>query len=153
MVEKLELPFPLLSDPDRSQAIEPYGVADPKDERNIARPAVVVLSPSGEEVFRFVSRDFADRIPEDELIEVLDGAGLPATTQEPPAPGNPQPGPKAMPLHGLPFYFRGARFAALAMGVRHRHLGAEIKEDSLAYIAEMDRYMEAVQQLIAGKER
>ena len=45
MVEKLSLPFPYLSDPDRSQAIIPYGVADEKDERKIARPSIVLVTP------------------------------------------------------------------------------------------------------------
>ena len=64
MVEKLSLPFPYLSDPDRTRAITPFGVADPKDERLISRPAVVIVTPAGEEGFRFVSRDFADRMAE-----------------------------------------------------------------------------------------
>ena len=62
LVESLRLPFPVLSDPDRSLAVEPFGVADPNDERNIARPAMILVAPGGDEVFRFESRDFADRL-------------------------------------------------------------------------------------------
>ncbi len=147
MVEKLDLPFPFLSDPDRSNAIEPLGVADPKDARNIAKPAMIVIDPAGDEVFRFVSRDYADRMPEDDVLERIRSLELAPTTQSPPAPGNPEPGPKAMPLDGLPHYLRGARFAALAMGLRHKDLGEAIKEDSKAYVEEMDRYFAAVQEL------
>ena len=147
MVEKLDLPFPLLSDPDRSVAIEPFGVVDPKDHRNLSRPAMILINPTGDEVFRFVSRDYADRLPEEEVLETVRGLGLQPTSQEAPTPGDPQPGPGAMPLDGLPFYLRGARFAALAMGLRHKDLGEAIKEDSKAYVAEMDRYYEAVQAL------
>ena len=147
MVEKLDLPFPLLSDPDRSLAIEPYGVADPKDHRSLSRPAMVLVSPDGEEVFRFVSRDYAHRLPEAEVLETVRGLGLRPAIQAAPTPGDPQPGPGAMPLDGLPFYLRGARFAALAMGLRHKDLGEAIKEDSKAYVAEMDRYFDAVQTL------
>ncbi|MFN2485693.1 MAG: hypothetical protein ABR609_03625, partial [Acidimicrobiia bacterium] len=75
MVEKLSLPFPYLSDPDRSQAIGPFGIPDGKDERNISRPALVLLTPDGE-AFRFESRDFADRMPEEEVLATVQALGL-----------------------------------------------------------------------------
>lgn len=153
MVEKLDLPFPLFSDPDRSLAIEPFGVADPLDERRISTPAMILLAPGGEEVWRFVSRDFADRLPEEEVLHHARTLDLGPVEQEPPAPGEPVPGARAMPLEGLPFYLRGARFAALAMGLRHGHHDESIKEDSKAYVAEMDRYMEAVQELRKRKSK
>lgn len=141
----------MLSDPDRSQAIEPFGVADPKDERQISIPAMILLSPGGEEVWRFVSRDFADRLPEEEVLHEARALNLGPTEQDRPQAGEPEPGPRAMPLEGLPVYLRGARFAALAMGLRHGHHDESIKEDSKAYVAEMDRYMEAVRELIRRK--
>lgn len=144
MVEKLRLPFPLLSDPDRSAVISPFDVADPNDARELARPAVVLVDPSGNERFRFVSRDFAERLPEADVLEQVRSLDLPATTQTTPTPGTPEPGPRAMPLDGLPYYLRGARFAAMAMGLRHAELGDAIKEDSKAYVEEMDRYFEVV---------
>ena len=147
MVDKLDLPFPMLSDPDRSLAIEPYGVSDPKDHRSLSRPAMILVNPEGEEVFRFVSRDYADRLPEQDVLDTVRGLGLNSTAQKAPTPGTPEPSPGAMPLDGLPFYLRGARFAALAMGLRHKDLGDAIKEDSKAYVDEMDRYFEAVQEL------
>lgn len=151
MIEKLELPFPLLSDPDREALIGPFGVADPHDERNIARPALILLAPGGEEVWRFESRDFADRLPEDDVLEKARELGLSPTTQDRPVVVDPRPGPRAMPLEGLGYYFRGARFAALAMGLRHRHLGEEIAQDSKAYVAEMDRFSEALKELLRRK--
>jgi hypothetical protein len=144
MVEKLKLPFPYLSDPDRSQAITPYGVADEKDDRDIARPAIVVVTPVREEVFRFVSRDFADRLPEDEVVKAVEQLALSPTTQEPPRIGPAEPGPRSLSLHDLRIYFRGARFAALTMGLRHGHHAEEIKADSKAYVAEMDRYTDSI---------
>lgn len=144
MVEKLDLSFPYLSDPDRSAAIEPWGLADPNDPRELARPAMVLVDTEGEERFRFVSRDFADRLPEDGALAAVQALGVGPVTQAPPEPGAPEPGENAMPLHGLPYYLRGARFAALAMGLRHGHHDESIKEDSKAYVEEMDRYFAAV---------
>jgi len=143
MIETLRLPFPLLSDPDRSLAITPWGLADPKDARNIAIPAVVGVGPDGAEVFRFTSGDFADRVSEDDLIEAVRAMGLSPTTQDRPELGTIEPGPKAMPSELLFTYFRGARFAVVAMSRRH----PELREDAETYIAEMDRYMENAKRL------
>lgn len=153
MVEKLSLSFPLLSDPDRSAIIEPMGVADPNDARSIARPAMVLIGPDGSEEWRFVSRDYADRLPNDEVLEHVRSLGLPATRQPEPELGAAEPGPGAMPFEGLFFYLRGARFAAQAMGLRHKDLGDEIKADSKAYVAEMDEMLEAVKAITARRQR
>ena len=147
MVEKLNLAFPMLSDPDRAQAITPYGLTDHSDPRGLARPALAAAAPGGNEVYRFVSRDYADRLPEDELISVLFSQGLPPAAQPRPAPGTPQPGPQAMSIRSMIPYFRGGRFAALALGMRRRYLGEAFKADTKAYVAEMDRYAEAIKKL------
>ncbi len=149
MVAKLSLPFPFLSDPDRSLAIRPYGVADEKDERHIARPAVIVVTTDHKEQFRFVSRDFADRIPEDQVLASIQELKLPATTQQIPEPGQAHPSPRSLSPSNLRIYFRGARFAAQAMGLRHAHCAEDIKTDSKAYVAEMDRFTEALDWLRA----
>lgn len=147
MVEKLNLPFPMLSDPDRSQAIIPYGLADERDPRMVARPALVAADSTGAEVYRFVARDYADRLPEDDVLRVLQARGLPPTTQAPPTPGSPRPGPRAMPVRAMIPYFRGGRFSVLALGLRHRHLSEDFKADAKAFVAEMDRFVEAVKHL------
>jgi hypothetical protein len=147
MVEKLELPFPMLSDPDRTLAIEPYGLSNPRDKRNLAYPAIVVVTSDGEEALRVVSRDFADRLPEDDLIARLEALELTPTTQDAPAAGPAEPGPRAMPIRAMQPYFRGARFAAVAMGMRH----PSAKDDADAYVAQMDRFIMAVRELKARK--
>ena len=147
MVEKLSLPFPLLSDPDRSKVIEPMGVADPQDARDISRPAMILIDPDGSERWRFVSRDYADRLPNDEVLEHARALALPGTEQPTPDVGPAEPSAAAMPFEGLFFYLRGARFAAQAMGLRHKELGEAIKEDSKAYVAEMDEMLDAVKEL------
>ena len=144
MVEKLSLPFPILSDPDRSKSIVPFGVADAKDDRQLSRPALIVVTPDWKEAFRFVSRDFAERMPEADVVDAIRQLNLPPTTQELPEVGPAEAGPRSLPPTSLRTYFRGARFAALAMGLRHGHHAEEIKEDSKAYVAEMDRFTEAL---------
>ena len=143
MVDKLKLPFPMLSDPDRSGAIEPMGVADLRDPRGLARPSIVVISPEGQVVFAETSRDYADRDSEDAAIAALEGLGLPPASVPELEIGPIEPGPRAMPLHAMEPYFRGAKFAVTAMKMRH----SEIAEDAAGFIAQMDRYIELVRNL------
>jgi len=144
IVEKLSLPFPVLSDPDRSEAITPLGFADEKDPRQISRPGTVIIDTNGEVAFSTTGRDYADRPNEDTLLEALEGLGLPATTQTPPELGESQPGEKAMAYEGLPHYFRGAKFAVMALRGRHRDLSEEFTDDTKRYLQMVERYLEAL---------
>lgn len=138
MVEKLGLPFPLLSDPAGEQAIKPYDVWDA--EASIAKPAVVVVAPDRSVAFRQVGADFADRATEQDLVCDLRRLGFPPTSQGRPTPGNPQPGRRAVDLGWLSAYFRGAKFAVAA--VRRRVPEANETADVLR--DEYDRYLEAL---------
>ena len=144
VVEKLALPFPILSDPDRTEAIEPLGFADENDPRDIAGCGTVIIDPDGEIRFSGRGRDYADRPEEDDLLEELAELGLPPTSQDAPELGRVEPGQKAMPYEGLPHYFRGAKFAALALRKRHRALGQEFADDTKSYIQMVERYLEAL---------
>ena len=145
MIEKLLLPFPMLSDADRSHVVGPWGLVNPTDRRNLAFPALVIVTPDREEAYRWVSRDFAFRLPEDDVLEVLAGLGLPATSQEVPRLGRVEAGPSAMPVRAMAPYFRGARFAAVAFGSRH----VEITDDVEFFTTQMDRYAQGVRDLKA----
>lgn len=138
LIHKLKVPFPILSDPDRSGAIEPYGVADLKDERNIARPALFVVAPDREVVHGAVSRDFADRTSEEAAVASLIELGLPPTTPEEFEVGPAEPGPHAMKIENMEPYYRGAMFAVRALRGRH----PEVADDANDYIAQMNRYVE-----------
>jgi hypothetical protein len=139
----------MLSDPDRTGAIGPYGLSDEKDRRNIARPAIVVVTPDGEEAFRIVSRDYADRPTEDAVVEGVAGLQLAPTSQEPPRAGPAEPGPAAFKFEQMVPYFRGARFAANAMGSRF----PEAREEATAYMEQVDRYVEATKALYKAKQQ
>ncbi len=71
MVEKLLLPFPLLSDPE-GRVIKSWGVWS-DGEGGIARPAIFAIRPDGSFAWRYVGRDFADRPTDDELFDSLRG--------------------------------------------------------------------------------
>jgi hypothetical protein len=140
VVARLRLPFPLLSDPDGTRAIKPFGAWDESDPRGIARPAVSLVDSHGDERFRTDSRDFADRLPEDRALAAVRDLGLPPVTQAPPTPGTVEERPKAMTPERLPVYFRGAHFAAVALAARVPAAAAEAE----ALVAQVDRYRDAV---------
>ncbi len=127
MVEKLRLPFPLLSDPDAA-AIAAWDVYDPVGGTHgpIARPAIFVVGRDLRIPYDYVGRDFADRPTNAVVFDALD-----AVRDAPPRPlgekvGGPGPRPldagnpadKPMPLHDMAPYFRGANFAVQAIAGR-----------------------------------
>lgn len=73
MVDKLLLPFPLLSDPE-GRVIREYGVWTDADG-GIARPSIFAIRRDGAIGWRYVGRDFADRPTDDELFQSLRGGG------------------------------------------------------------------------------
>jgi hypothetical protein len=146
MITKLRLPFAMLSDPDGTQMLQPLDAWNPGAPRgDIGKPGVFVFDTDGSERFRLVARDFADRITEDELLEQVGALGLSPTDQPPLDHVDPEPGDDAMPVQALPPYIRGAKFAAKAMGLRH----PAVADDSKRYVAQMERYAEAVRKLRA----
>lgn len=144
MVAKLALPFPILSDPQRDRAITPLGFADEKDPREIARNGALLVAPGGEIVFSILGRDYADRPEEDVLLDRLGSLDLPATTQRPPEVADPEPGERAIPYEGLSHYFRGAKFAVLALRRRHRDMSEAFASDAKRYVEMVDRYLDAL---------
>jgi hypothetical protein len=144
VMDKLALPYPLLSDETKEEAVRPLGFDDAGDPRHISKPGVVIITPDGEIAYRFVGRDYADRPDEDDVLAALSELGLPATSQGRPEVGEIEPGEKAMPGEGLKYYFSGAKFATLVLRRRHRDLGRAFKDDTKAYIAMVERYIEAL---------
>jgi AhpC/TSA family len=140
MVDKLHLPFALLSDPGGKELLQTLDAYDPDERGGIGRPGVFVVAPDGGLVFRQVGRDYADRITEDELLEQVRRMGLAPTIQPALTRGDPEPGPEALPVAAMLPYCRGARFAAKAMGMRH----PQARADADRYVAQMDRYRDAV---------
>ena len=144
VMEKLALPFPILSDVERDQAVTPLGFADENDPRLISRPGVVIISPDGEIVSRFVGKDYADRPDEDLVLEELGSLGLDPTAQEAAEHGPVEPGEMAIPGEALKYYFSGAKFAALALRRRYRDISDDFRDGTKAYVAMVERYLEAL---------
>ena len=67
MVEKLILPFPILSDSD-SRVITEWGLLNER-ENNISKPAIYGIRSDWTIGYEYVGRDFADRPTDEELFE------------------------------------------------------------------------------------
>jgi peroxiredoxin len=71
MVEKLLLPFPLLSDPE-GRVVRDYGVWT-DGEGGIGRPSIFAFRKDGSVAWSYVGQDYADRPTDDELFDSLRG--------------------------------------------------------------------------------
>ena len=69
MVDKLLLPFPILSDAE-SRVITEWGLLNER-EGNIAKPAIFGIRRDGSIGYRYVGTDFADRPSDEELFAGL----------------------------------------------------------------------------------
>jgi hypothetical protein len=108
----------------------------------LSRPAAA--SPSTKS-----GEDFADRLGEDEIIAALAPLALSAVTQDPPLPGQPEPGPQAVDLAWLPAYLRGGRFAVQALSGRVP--GAQHEAEAMTKV--YDRFLAALAAHSHGRKR
>lgn len=76
MIEKLLLPFTLLSDPDGDRAIRAYGLWDEKGR--ISVPSIIAVGTDGIVRWFYKGSDFADRPPDEELLAALGDAPVAA---------------------------------------------------------------------------
>jgi peroxiredoxin len=71
MIQKLLLPFKILSDPEGERAIKPYGVWN--EQGRIAIPAVVAVDRNATIRYLYAGQDFADRPGDEDLLNALSG--------------------------------------------------------------------------------
>lgn len=134
MVRRWRLSFPIVSDPGGERFLHPLDLWDERDPRQIGIPAVIVLSPSGEEVSRHRSRDFADRPDDTDIMDALAAMGLPPLA--PPDPWEPdiepEEHPKAFRTEAFGAYHRGVMFAMTALAARIHDADDRIEAETLA---------------------
>ncbi len=155
MVEKLLLPFPLMSDP-RGALTKRYGLWDAKE--GVAVPTIAAIDRSGVVRYLYSGEDFADRPGDEELFEALEGldaageygGGEPeirVSSEE--AHDSVRPDKPPMALEELQPYYRGVFFATVTMKRRFGALGREgrspLKEVS-NYQGMVRQYREAIAQ-------
>jgi hypothetical protein len=133
MVEKLDLPFHLLSDP-QGEFIKRLGLWN--EEEGVSEPAIIALDKSGTVQYHYSGgTDFSDRPPEESLLEILDGVegdGGPDGSEpeirvsaEEAENETVRPDRPAMTLEQLQPIYLGAYYATVAMKKKLRDLGSE----------------------------
>jgi hypothetical protein len=153
MVDKLDLPFPLLSDP-RGDLIRSLGLWNAKE--GVSEPATVVLDRTGTVRYLYSGGlDFSDRPAREDLmrsLEALDTGGEPRgdgpvvsigaeeTENETVRPDKPPIG-----LDALKPYYRGVYYATVAMQKK-------LEEDGEAR-GKVDLYQELVKEYQAAIEK
>jgi hypothetical protein len=135
MVEKLDLPFPLLSDP-RGELIKRCGLWN--EEEGVSEPAIVALNKSGMVQYLYSGgTDFADRPQEESLLYILDkvGSGGEYGGDEPEIQISAEeaenetvrPDKPAITLGQLKLYYRGVYFATVSMNKKLVDEGLQAK--------------------------
>jgi hypothetical protein len=119
MRERWRLPFRVVSDPDGDSILKPLDLWNPHERGGIGWPALVLLDADGSEVFRFRSRDFADRPSDDDVIDAARTLGR-APIDPPPvrAAVAPEQHEAAFRVSDVGPYFRAIRFATMALSAR-----------------------------------
>lgn len=160
MVEKLILPFALLSDPDGT-TMQRYDVWDANAK--IAIPSIVVLDRSDTIRYLYKGHDFADRPGDEAVFEGLDAAGQaegtsPYETQiRVTAAETQRPETKrtASKLDVLVPYYRGAYFTTVALKGRLAAMGSGCREgvrDIGSYQEMIQGYRKALQETMEMKQ-
>ena len=162
MTEKLDLPFPLLSDP-RGELIKHCGLWN--DQEGVSEPAIVALGKAGTvQYFYSGGTDFADRLQEESLLYILDkvggegeyGGGEPdiRISAEEAENETVRPDKPAMTLEQLQPYYRGVYFATVSMNKKLADEG--LQEENIAkrindYQGLVTEYNAAIQETIEAK--
>jgi hypothetical protein len=107
-----------VSDPGGETYLQPLHLYNPEERGGIALPGMVIVTPDGEEVYRYQGRDFADRTNDDDIWKTLDELQLPAVDPAPWVPTADVP-------DDLTGYFRPKDFAPTFRG---NHFGAKAIE-------------------------
>jgi hypothetical protein len=163
MVDKLELPFHLLSDP-QGELIKHLGLWN--KEEGVSEPTIVVLNKTRTVQYLYSGgTDFSDRPPEESLLEILDGV----ESDEEPDESEPEirvsaeeaenetvrPDRPAMTLEQLQPMYIGAYYATVAMKKKFKDLGSEGRAASKKvsdYQKLVNEYNTAIKETVEAKD-
>lgn len=110
LMARWALPYYVIDDTDGTKALRALDLWNAEEHGGIAAVGAVVFNADGEEVWRTVGRDVADRPDRETLLRILETFGLPGLHALPPlsAPDG-QGGPEAFPTWAFEPYFQAVR--------------------------------------------
>ncbi len=135
LAERWHLPFRIASDPGGERFLKPLDLWNADEREGIGVPALLVVSPEGDEVFRVRSRDFADRVNDEDALVLLEKQGYSPLDPPPPAwqsQVEPEIDRRAFKPEFYGPYFRGNQYGGVALSLRVKDPSAleEIKAHS-----------------------
>jgi hypothetical protein len=149
--QRWKLPFAVVSDPGGVEWLVPLDAWHGAERGGVAWPVVVLVAPDGHEVFRFRSRDFADRPGDDDLIDALTALELPPIALGPAdATCEPVDDDAALRVDAFGPYFRGIRFGTMSLSGRLSDAGD--RAEALAMSAMAISFLDAWKQRRSGAE-
>lgn len=154
MSEKLELPFPLLSDA-RGELSKLCGLWNA--DEGVAVPSIIVVDRAGKIRYLYSGNDFADRPGDAGIFEALDGLDNEdapderepevALSAEEAQRESVRPEKPAMTLEQLAPYYRGVFFTTVALKKRFGERDdKEARDEVSAYQKLIKGYSEAIQE-------
>lgn len=142
LATRWHLPFPVLADPDGSLALRSLGLWNDEEHGGIAAVGTVVLFPDGQERWRELGRDVADRPDHDTVLAVVSSLRLPPLVPLPElVVTEGEAGPDAFPAWAFDAYFNGARVATAAL--RRRLVREDDRREAQRVSQLAARYLEA----------
>ena len=163
MVGKLQIPFPLLSDPEGELARH-YGLWNA--EESVAVPSIVIVDQSAEVRYLYSGSDFADRPGDDEIFAALDelegriervtGGPEILVTAAQARESSVRRDRHAIELEQLTPYYRGVFFTTVALKKRFGgwgRSGRKAFEEVDAYQQMIRRYRKALEETVELKRQ
>lgn len=110
LIARWALPYYVIDDADGTKALRELDLWNAEEHGGIAAIGTVIFNADGEEVWRTIGRDVADRPDHDTLLRILETFGLPAL-HAPPSLSTPEGdgGPEAFPTWAFEPYFQAVR--------------------------------------------
>ncbi len=144
MAARWRLPFKLISDPGGDAILGELGIYNPDERDGIAIPTLYVISPSGEVISEVGSRDFADRVHDEDVIGAIEARGWSAIETPvwvPEVEPASEPVAGAVPVSAYIPYFKGNQFGAYAVRSRLSPDTEKTARDELAAHMKMSASM------------
>jgi hypothetical protein len=136
-----------VSDPGGTEWLVPLDAWNPDERGGIAWPVVVLFDPDGREVFRFRSRDVADRSDDDDLMGALTKLGLPPVALGPSLGlADAVEDPEAFHVDAFAPYFRGFRTASRVLGARATDASDRVEVEAFGMVALAGRFLDEWEQ-------
>lgn len=142
LMARWALPYYVVDDTDGTKALRALDLWNAEEHGGIAAVGTVIFNTDGEEVWRTIGRDVADRPDHETLLHVLEQLRLPARDPLPSlSPPAGRGGPEAFPAWAFEPYFQAVRVTTGSLRDRMQCERDRTEVGTVGHLAQ--RYLEA----------